>query len=51
MARLGHRGPIRVEATLNAESFYCRHGCRRIGVADFSRGLGGPRIEIVLMEL
>jgi GNAT superfamily N-acetyltransferase len=51
IARLGHCGPIRVEATLNAESFYRRHGFRRIGVADFSHGLGGARIEIVLMEL
>jgi GNAT superfamily N-acetyltransferase len=49
-ARVGRRGLIRVEATLNAESFYRRNGFRKIGVADFSHGLGGPRIEIVLME-
>ncbi|MCI4679048.1 GNAT family N-acetyltransferase [Rhodoblastus acidophilus] len=50
-ARVGHCGPLRVEATLNAEGFYRRHGFRRIGPAEFSHGLGGPRIEVVLMEL
>lgn len=50
-ARLGHDGPIRVEATLNAEGFYRRHGFRRIGDAAFSHGVGGPRIAVVLMEL
>lgn len=50
-ARVGHMGPIRVEATLNAESFYRRHGFRRIGPGEFSHGFGGPRIEIALMEL
>jgi GNAT superfamily N-acetyltransferase len=49
-ARFGTEGPVRVEATLNAEGFYRRHGFRTLGHASFSHGLGGPRIEVVLME-
>lgn len=50
-ARLGHTGPIRLEATINAEGFYARHGFRSIGRGQFSHGLGGEPIEIVYMEL
>jgi GNAT superfamily N-acetyltransferase len=50
-ARIGHGGAITVEATLNAEGFYRRHGFHRLGLADFSHGLGGPPIRIVLMRL
>jgi len=50
-ARLGHDGPIRLEATLNAEGFYRKCGFRSIGRGQFSHGLGGEPIEIVHMEL
>ena len=50
-ARLGHRGPIRLEATINAESFYQKHGFRSIRRGHFSHGLGGEPVEIVHMEL
>lgn len=50
-ARAGHDGPIRLEATINAENFYRRHGFRAIGRGYFSHGLGGDPIEIVHMEL
>ena len=50
-ARLGHSGPIRLEATINAEAFYQKHGFRSIGRGYFSHGLGGEPIEIVHMEL
>lgn len=50
-ARLGHSGPIRLEATLNAEAFYQRYGFRSTGRGQFSHGLGGEPIEIVYMEL
>ncbi|XSC42586.1 GNAT family N-acetyltransferase [Bradyrhizobium sp. RDT10] len=50
-ARLGHSGPIRLEATLNAEGFYRQHGFRSPGRGYFSHGLGGEPIEIVYMEL
>lgn len=50
-ARAGHAGPIKVEATVNAEGFYRRHGFRRVGTGNFSHGIGGDPIEIVLMEL
>jgi len=50
-ARLGHRGPVRLEATLNAEAFYQRYGFRSTGRGRFSHGLGGEPIEIVYMEL
>ena len=50
-ARLGHGGPIRIEATINAEGFYRNCGFRSIGRGYFSHGLGGEPIEIVHMEL
>jgi GNAT superfamily N-acetyltransferase len=50
-ARLGHHGTIKLEATINAEGFYQKHGFRTVGRAHFSHGLGGEPIEIVHMEL
>ncbi|MBR0641584.1 GNAT family N-acetyltransferase [Plastoroseomonas hellenica] len=50
-ARAGHAGPIRLEATINAEGFYRRHGFRTTGRGVFSHGLGGDPIEVVHMEL
>lgn len=50
-AREGHSGPIRLEATTNAEGFYRKCGFRRIGSGLFSHGLGGDPVEIVYMEL
>jgi predicted GNAT family N-acyltransferase len=50
-ARLGHSGPIKLEATINAEGFYQRHGFRSMGRGYFSHGIGGVPIEIVHMQL
>ncbi|MCC8944207.1 GNAT family N-acetyltransferase [Bradyrhizobium sp. Arg62] len=50
-ARLGYSGPIRLEATINAEGFYRKHGFKSLGRGHFSHGLGGEPIEIVHMEL
>lgn len=50
-ARLGHSGPVRLEATINAEAFYRKHGFRNLRRGYFSHGLGGEPIEIVHMEL
>jgi predicted N-acetyltransferase YhbS len=50
-ARRDHCGPIRLEATLNAERFYRKHGFQSVGRGHFSHGLGGDPIEIVHMEL
>ncbi|MCP3469847.1 GNAT family N-acetyltransferase [Bradyrhizobium sp. CCGUVB1N3] len=50
-AKVGHEGPIRLEATINAEGFYRKHGFRSIKRGYFSHGLGGAPIEIVHMEL
>jgi GNAT superfamily N-acetyltransferase len=50
-ARLGHTGPIKLEATINAEGFYRKHGFRSTGRGHFSHGLGGEPIGIVHMEL
>ncbi|MCP1845613.1 GNAT superfamily N-acetyltransferase [Bradyrhizobium sp. USDA 4524] len=50
-ARLGHSGPIRLEATINAESFYRKCGFRSVGRGSFSHGLGGMPIEVIHMEL
>ncbi len=50
-ARKGHSGSIRLEATINAEGFYQRHGFETIKRGYFSHGLGGDPIEIVHMEL
>ncbi|MCK1738382.1 GNAT family N-acetyltransferase [Bradyrhizobium sp. 138] len=49
-ARLGHSGPIRLEATINAEGFYQKCGFRSISRGLFTHGLGGDPIEIVHME-
>ncbi|WP_439596615.1 GNAT family N-acetyltransferase [Falsiroseomonas sp.] len=48
-ARQGHAGPIRLEATLNAEGFYRRCGFRRIGTGTFDQG--GDPIPVAIMEL
>lgn len=50
-ARRDHAGPIRIEATLNAQSFYERHGFRAVKKGYFSHGIGGDPIEIVVMEM
>ncbi|WP_256466644.1 GNAT family N-acetyltransferase [Bradyrhizobium sp. 193] len=50
-ARLGHSGPIRLEATINPVGFYQKCGFRSISRGLFSHGLGGDPIEIVHMEL
>lgn len=50
-ARSGHIGPVRLEATINAESFYRRQGFKTIKRGFFSHGVGGDPIEIVHMEL
>jgi predicted GNAT family N-acyltransferase len=50
-ARLGHSGPIKLEATINAEGFYQRHGFRSMKRGYFSHGIGGVPIEIVHMQL
>ncbi|MGY8663405.1 GNAT family N-acetyltransferase [Bradyrhizobium sp. UFLA05-109] len=50
-AKVGHAGPIRLEATINAEGFYRKHGFRSIRRGYFSHGLGREPIEIVHMEL
>lgn len=50
-ARSGHIGPVRLEATINAESFYRRQGFKMIKRGFFSHGVGGDPIEIVHMEL
>lgn len=50
-ARLGHSGIIKLEATLNAEAFYQKHGFRSVSRGRFSHGLGGEPIEIVHMEM
>jgi len=50
-ARLGHIGPIKVEASINAETFYRRFGFTTIGRGYFSHGVGGIPIEIVHMLL
>jgi predicted GNAT family N-acyltransferase len=47
----GHDGPIRLEATINAEPFYRRHGFAAIERGYFSHGLGGEPVEIVHMEM
>jgi GNAT superfamily N-acetyltransferase len=38
IARRGHDGPIRVEATLNAVPFYARFGFREVDRATLRRG-------------
>ena len=50
-ARLGYSGPIRLEATINAEGFYRKCDFRSMGRGFFSHGLGGEPVEIVHMEM
>jgi GNAT superfamily N-acetyltransferase len=50
-AAKGHEGPIRIESTLNAQSFYEHHGFRPVRKDHFSHSLGGDPIEIVVMEM
>jgi GNAT superfamily N-acetyltransferase len=50
-ARRGHKGPIKVEATLNAVGFYEKHGFKEIGRGYASHSVGGPPIAIIHMEL
>lgn len=50
-ARPAHGGSIKVEATINAEAFYRKHGFVSRARGHFSYGLGGEPIEIVHMEL
>lgn len=50
-ARLAHQGAIRVEATLNAVSFYERHGFKVTGNGIATHTVGGPPIPVVHMEL
>jgi len=49
MARRGHAGPIRVVATLNAQSFYEKHGFREVRRSAVPRN--GVEIPVVEMEL
>jgi GNAT superfamily N-acetyltransferase len=48
IARRGHDGPIRVEATLNAAPFYARAGFREVGRSTLRRG--AVDVPYVLME-
>lgn len=47
MAQRGHDGPIRIESTKNAESFYAKFGFRKVGDGVFSRGGSSVSIEVV----
>ncbi|WP_289035629.1 GNAT family N-acetyltransferase [uncultured Roseibium sp.] len=49
-AQKDHAGPIKLEATLNAESFYAHHGFKRVGLGYFSLQRGGAPIQVVHME-
>jgi GNAT superfamily N-acetyltransferase len=46
----GHSGPIVVEATLNAEAFYRKHGFLAMGRRLSAHDIGGAQIEIIRME-
>jgi len=51
MAREGHDGPLRIEATLNAVAFYKRFGFREVGRGHFGGRQGEwPPIEVVYLE-
>ncbi|MFO0994452.1 MAG: GNAT family N-acetyltransferase [Hyphomicrobiales bacterium] len=51
MARAGHTGSLRIEATRNTEAFYERFGFRRVGTGIFAGRNGDwPAIETVLMS-
>ncbi|MFT4246875.1 MAG: GNAT family N-acetyltransferase [Pseudomonas sp.] len=47
LAQRGHHGPIRIESTKNAESFYAKFGFFKVGSGTFSRGGSSIPIEIV----
>ena len=49
-ARLDHAGPIRLEATLNGEAFYRKHGFVKTGEGCLERP-SGLRLETLLMAL
>ena len=49
LARRGHQGPIRVQATLNAVPFYGRFGFRELERSTLRRG--DVDVPYVLMEL
>jgi predicted GNAT family N-acyltransferase len=48
-ASLGHAGPIRLEATLNGEAFYRKHGFVKLGEGFLERPRG-LRLGTILME-
>lgn len=48
LARRGHREPIRLQSTLNARSFYARHGLVEVERAAVRRG--AVEIPVVVME-
>jgi GNAT superfamily N-acetyltransferase len=50
IARTAHTGPIRVEATLNAEPFYRKHGFIALQHGFFTPDPGSTPVEIVHME-
>lgn len=50
IANTAHTGPIRVEATLNAEPFYRKHGFIALRRGFFTPDPGSPPVEIVHME-
>jgi L-amino acid N-acyltransferase YncA len=45
----GHQGPIRLEATMNGQQFYRKHGFVKVGEGCLIRP-SGLRLETVLME-
>jgi len=48
-ASRGHQGPIRLEATMNGQPFYRKHGFVTVGAGCLVRP-SGLRLETVLME-
>jgi len=48
-ASQGHQGPIRLEATMNGQKFYRKHGFVKIGEGCLVRP-SGLRLETVLMQ-
>ena len=46
----GHSGPIVVEATLNAEAFYAKHGFVAMERGMSTHDIGGAEVEVVHME-
>jgi putative acetyltransferase len=47
LAQRDHDGPVRIESTKNAESFYAKYGFRKVGDGVFSRGGSSVSIEVV----